>query len=151
MTGREIGGFLGRESNPTACGALPRRHATSYCCGEFKNQPGAREKPIVLFRTILMFVLFLLKRVNRMRWACLAWVGVPRSSEVSEVVDEVQAVVVLHLASGAQVGEQLQSLSTDLILSFCRHCPPASFWLGSSTQTYPLPPTPHKHLTQVTL
>ena len=95
--------------------------------------------------------LFCKKHGNRMRWPCLAWVGVPRSSEVSEVVDEVQAVVVLHLASGAQVGEQLQSFSTDLILSFCRHCPPASFWLGSSTPTDPFPPTPHKHLTQVTL
>lgn len=57
------------------------------------------------------------------------WVGVTGSGQVPEVVDEVQAVVVLHFPLGAKVGEQLQRLPTNLILSFCRHCPPASFWL----------------------
>lgn len=63
------------------------------------------------------------------RRRCLTWVCVTWSGQVPEVVNEVQAVVVLHLSLGAQVGEQFQRLSTNLILSFCRHCPPASFWL----------------------
>lgn len=65
---------------------------------------------------------------SRRLWS-LTWVRVTRSGQVPEVVNEIQAVVVLHLSLGAQVGEQLQRLSTNLILSFCRHCPPASFWL----------------------
>lgn len=59
----------------------------------------------------------------------LTWVRVARSGQVPEVVDVIQAVVVLHFSLGAQVGQQFQRLSTNLILSFCRHCLPASFWM----------------------
>ncbi len=68
------------------------------------------------------------KLSERRLWS-LTWIRVTRSGQVPEVVNEIQAVVVLHLSLGAQVGQQFQRLSTNLILSFCRHCPPASFWL----------------------
>lgn len=56
----------------------------------------------------------------------LTGVRVVRSAQITEGVDEVGALVAVHLSARAQLREQLQRLPAHLILPSRRHFPAAS-------------------------
>lgn len=71
--------------------------------------------------------------------------SVARSAPFSLVVDEIQAVLVLHNATIAQVCHQCERFHTDLLLPVSRHFLPPSLWsrelgLLCWTSLHPSPP-----------